>query len=291
MIDSPEALHVQLRDMLHLVAEVFESRSIGYFLCAGTALGACRGGDLVPWDFDVDLLVPIESYGAALEALRDELPSRYAVLDPWSDPSYEQLFGRVHLGSVHHKYVHIDLFPLGGTFAWRRAQHVQLRLSGWLRTAFYVRTRLVTTGGPSTRSRAVRLAARAVAHAVPRRWLLWSYGALCGLRSPAESSHLTNLAAGYLEREAMPRRLFDEAGRITIAEHEYRSPSPLEEYLERLYDDYSTPPEPEERSRLFAFFDSWYLPVLRDVPLDVGPRRTVGRPESGFPGPVVADLD
>jgi hypothetical protein len=22
---------------------------------------------------------------------------------------------------------------------------------------------------------------------------------------------------------------------------------------------------------LFAFFDSWYLPVLRDVPLDVGP--------------------
>jgi lipopolysaccharide cholinephosphotransferase len=271
MIDSPEALHAQLRDMLRLVADAFERRSIGYFLCAGTALGACRGGDLIPWDFDVDLLVPLESYGAALEALRNELPSRYAVLDPWSDPTYEQLFGRVHLASVHHKYIHIDLFPLGGTFASRRAQRVQLLLSGWLRTTFYVRTRLVTTGGPPSRSQAVRLAARAVARVVPRRWLLWSYGVLCGLRSQEESSHLTNLAAGYLEREAMPRRLFDDVGRISIAEHEYRSPSPLEEYLERLYDDYATPPEPEERSRLFAFFDSWYLPVLRDVPLDVGP--------------------
>jgi lipopolysaccharide cholinephosphotransferase len=269
MIDSPEALHAQLRDMLHLVAGIFEKRSIGYFLCAGTALGACRDGDLIPWDFDVDLLVPLESYGAALDALRDELPERYGVLDPWTDPTYEQLFGRVHLASVHHKYVHIDLFPLGGTFASRRAQHVQLRLSGWLRTAFYVRMRLVTTGGPSTRSRAVRLAARAAARVVPRRWILWSFDAVCRLRSPEGSSHMTNLAAGYLEREAMPRRMFEQVDRIGVADHEYRAPSPLEEYLERIYGDYATPPVEAERSRLFAFFDSWYLPALRDVSLEV----------------------
>jgi lipopolysaccharide cholinephosphotransferase len=269
MIGSPEALHTQLRDMLRVVADIFERRSIGYFLCAGTALGACRGGDLIPWDFDVDLLVPLASYGAALDVLRDELPARYQVVDPWTDPAYEQLFGRVHLAGVHHKYVHIDLFPLGGTFASRRAQHVQLRLSGWLRTAFYVRTRLVTTGGPSTRSRVVRLAARAAAQAVPRRWLLWSFGALCALKDQEGSSHVTNLAAGYLEREAMPRRLFERADRISIADREYRAPSPLEEYLERIYGDYAMPPEPAERSRLYAFFDSWYLPVLGDVPLDV----------------------
>ena len=209
------------------------------------ALGACRGGDLIPWDFDVDLLVPLESYGAALDALRNELPSRYAVLDPWSDPTYEQLFGRVHLASVHHKYVHIDLFPLGGTFASRHAQHAQLRLSGWLRTAFYVRTRLVTTGGPSTRSRAVRLAARAVAHVVPRRWLLWSYGALCGLRSQQEW------------RSGRPRRAAVRPGRRRPGARGCRRGA--------------RPPEPEERSRLLAFFDSWYLPVLRDVPLDVAP--------------------
>lgn len=269
MIDNPEAMHTQLRDMLSQVAGVFERRSIGYFLCAGTALGACRGGDLIPWDFDVDLLVPLESYGAALDALREELPPRYHVLDPWTDPTYEQLFGRVHLAGVHHKYVHVDLFPLGGTYASRRAQHAQLRLSGWLRTAFYVRTRLVTTGGPSTRPRSVRLAGRAAARAVSRRWLLWAFGALCGLRKQEGSSHLTNLAAGYLEAEAMPRRLFDRAGRVMVAGREYPVPSPLEEYLERIYGDFATPPEPEERARLFTFFDSWYLPVLRDVALQV----------------------
>jgi lipopolysaccharide cholinephosphotransferase len=268
MIDSPEALHAQLRDMLHLVADIFERRSIGYFLCAGAALGACRGGDLIPWDFDVDLLVSLDSYGAALDALREELPTRYSVKDPWTDPTYEQLFGRVHLASTHHKYVHIDLFPLGGTFASRRAQHVHLRLSGWLRTTFYVHTRLLTTPAPSS-SRVVRLLARAGARAVPRRWLLWAFGTLCGLRSQQGSSHLTNLAAGYLEAEAMPRRLFERADRITVADHEYHAPSPLEEYLERIYGDYATPPEPAERARLFEFFDSWYLPVLRVVPLEV----------------------
>jgi phosphorylcholine metabolism protein LicD len=192
------------------------------------------------------------------------------VKDPRTDTDYEQLFGRVHLGSVHHKYVHIDLFPLGGTFSSRRAQHVQLRLSALLRTAFYVRTRLATTGGPSSRPSAMRLALRTAARAVPRRWLLWGFDAVCGLRSQETSSYLTNLAAGYLEREAMPRRLFDQDTVVRVAGREYPAPSPLGEYLQRIYGDYATPPDRDERARLFEFFDSWYLPVLQKVPLQLG---------------------
>src|SRR4051794_24102390 len=113
-IDSPTALHRQLRDMLEVVAEILEAASVPYFLCAGTALGGMRGGDLIPWDFDVDLLVPIQSYDRALVALRQALPSRYALTDHRADPAYERLFSRVHLSAVHHKYAHVDLFPLGG---------------------------------------------------------------------------------------------------------------------------------------------------------------------------------
>ena len=269
-ITSPEILHVQLRDMLSVVAGIFERREVEYFLCAGTALGAVRGGDLIPWDFDVDLLVPLTAYPAALGALRECLPPRYAVKDPAVDSTYDHLFCRVHLASTHHKYVHVDLFPLGGTFAWKPAQRAQLRVSRRLRRLFYARTRLVSSSGSPDVPRVVLATLRLAARALPRRSLLWAFRGVCTLRGP-RSPHLTNIAAGYLEREAMPRRLFERPVRVSISDRSYPCPSPPEEYLERLYGDYATPPPAHEQKRLLAFFDSWYLPTLCKVSLDLGP--------------------
>jgi lipopolysaccharide cholinephosphotransferase len=269
-ITSPEILHVQLRDMLSVVAEILEQRGVEYFLCAGTALGAVRDGDLIPWDFDVDLLVPLPAYEEALRALRADLPARYAVKDPYADASYDHLFGRVHLASTHPKYAHVDLFPLGGTFAGSRAQRAQLRVSRRLRRVFYTRTRLVTSTGSFGRPRLLTGVLRLAARAVPRHLILRLFRTVCTLKG-WQSSHLTNLAAGYLEREAMPRRLFEQQSRVSIAGRSYPCPSPPEEYLERLYGDFATPPTDEERSRLLAFFDSWYLPTLSEVSLDLGP--------------------
>jgi lipopolysaccharide cholinephosphotransferase len=268
-ITSPEILHVQLRDMLAVVAEILEHRGVEYLLCAGTALGAVRDGDLIPWDFDVDLLVPLPAYPAALRALRECLPPRYAVKDPYDDVTYDHPFGRVHLASADHKYVHVDLFPLGGTFAGKRAQRAQLRLSRGLRRVFYARTRLVTSRGKVRGPRVLTTGLRLAARTVPRRLLLRLFRIVCTLKD-SQSSHLTNLAAGYLEREAMPRRLFEAPSRVSIAGRSYPCPSPPEEYLERLYGDFATPPTDEERARLLAFFDSWYLPTLREVSLDLG---------------------
>ena len=268
-IDSPTALHRQLRDMLGVVGDILDSASVPYFLCAGTALGGRRGGDLIPWDFDVDLLVPIQSYDRALLALRRALPSRYAVTDHRTDPEYERLFSRVHLSAVHHKYAHVDLFPLGGTFDSRRGQHAHLVVSKWLCKAFYRRTRALTPGGLDKQGRLTRLVAPILARAVPRSVLLWAFDRLCHLRDPATAAYLTNLTAGYLEREAVPRRMFDDPTSVAIAGRSYPCPSPLDEYLRSLYGAFEEEPTPDEQRRLMDFFDEWYLPALRAVPVDV----------------------
>jgi lipopolysaccharide cholinephosphotransferase len=269
-IDSPAALHRQLRDMLAVVADILEAASVRYFVCAGTALGARRGGDLIPWDFDVDLLVPIQDYDQALVALRRELPPRYALADPRSDRRYEHLFGRVHLSAIHHKFVHVDLFPLGGTFDSRRAQHTHLVVSKWLRKAFYRRTRALTPRGLAKQSRLVRLAAPILARGLPRSLLIWAFDRVCHLRNPLTAAYLTNLTAGYLEREAVPRTMFDEPTEVSVAGRSYPCPSPPDEYLRSLYGAFEEEPSSEEQRRQLAFFDEWFLPSLRSVPLDVG---------------------
>jgi lipopolysaccharide cholinephosphotransferase len=268
-IDSPETLQVQLRDMLSVVSEILEWHSVRYYLGCGTALGAVRQADLIPWDFDVDLLVDLEDYREAVAALRASLPPRYAVKDPSVDTTYEHLFSRVHLASVHHKYAHIDLFPLGGTFAHPRAQRAQLRVSRLLRRVFFARTRLADSTSTVGRSWMGTTALRTTARLVPRGAVLWLFDRVCGLRPPS-ASHLTNLTAGYLEREAMPRTFFDQTETAVLGDGHYPVPSPSQEYLERLYGDFTTLPPEQERARLFAFFDSWYRPALHGVPLELG---------------------
>ena len=114
-IDSVDALQCQLWDMLVCVATVLEGAHVDYRLAYGTALGAVRHLDFIPWDFDVDITVRIDQYDVACRALSRGLPARYRLKTPRGDHEYEQLFARVHLANVHHKYAHVDIYPLVGT--------------------------------------------------------------------------------------------------------------------------------------------------------------------------------
>eukprot|EP01048_Picozoa_sp_COSAG05_P009881 COSAG05_NODE_838_length_7045_cov_19.123956_1_plen_445_part_00 len=53
-----------IKALLASVADVLEAQGLSYFLFGGTLLGAYRHGDIIPWDDDADILVPIEHRNA-----------------------------------------------------------------------------------------------------------------------------------------------------------------------------------------------------------------------------------
>ena len=72
----PEMLgYLQKRtlEMLREVAAILDRNSIRYMACGGTLLGAVTTGKFIPWDDDVDLCVPEEDYGRAVDCLIREL--------------------------------------------------------------------------------------------------------------------------------------------------------------------------------------------------------------------------
>lgn len=57
-----ESVHAELYEVLGDVVRVLEANSLPYSVMCGTLLGAVRHQGFIPWDDDVDLVLPRESY-------------------------------------------------------------------------------------------------------------------------------------------------------------------------------------------------------------------------------------
>lgn len=281
-IDDISRAHMQLDDMLGVVAGILSSEGVPFFLAAGTALGAAREGGVIPWDFDGDLLVPVTAYRQAEEALARRLPPRYAVSTPRLNTEYEVLFARVHLREVHDKYLHLDLFPLVGTSGSPLVQHVHLRFCQGLRMAFKVSRRARRGAWRGGRpSRLFQVFGTVTQVVLPDRLLIATFWRLGTMFPFDRASTMTNLAAGYLTRECMPRSHFATPQYVMLSGRPFPAPNPVSSYLTRLYGDYMRKPSAERQARELQIFEQFYLPGLRDVVLDVSD----GETESPIPKP------
>ena len=108
--------------ILQEVDRVCKNNGIGYFLCAGTLLGALRYRGFIPWDDDIDLGMLREDYERFLECAPRELGDRFFLQNRRTDKDVEYLFSKVRLKDTEYvtdwtrfrnqdKGISIDIFP------------------------------------------------------------------------------------------------------------------------------------------------------------------------------------
>ncbi|MCH5157837.1 MAG: LicD family protein [Clostridiales bacterium] len=143
---SPQQIKQQLLQILVWFRDYCNQKGYRYFITGGTLLGAVRHGGFIPWDDDIDVLMPADDY---YKFIHDDFTVlKYKLisfdLDGKSTTAITKLYdpGTILHASRHTKYpigLHIDVFPLyplGATkkeaYALQKKVRLPIKYRSWL---------------------------------------------------------------------------------------------------------------------------------------------------------------
>ena len=110
-------------DLYMVLSEICEKHGLKYFLMYGGLLGAIRHDGFIPWDDDIDVVMPRKDYNKLIEIAPKELAEPYALQSPYTYPNcyYSYITLRNSMGTFtakifkhldYNKGIPIDIFPL-----------------------------------------------------------------------------------------------------------------------------------------------------------------------------------
>ena len=273
-----EALKSCLLNMAADVVSVCERNGIRISLAGGSALGAVRHHGFIPWDDDLDLMMPRSDYPKFCEVFQRELGKQYELVAPNMGEKYKNRFPKVFKrGTVFRTIafmdsdlpneIFLDIFLLENA---PRPGIVRFFKGLWCNALMYASSRaeMYRCDNPVLRSHmsATEETKRSYARTVLvgklfsviplRTWFDWVDRAV---QHKAVTGYL-GLPTGrkHYFGEIFPESVFLPFAKGKFEGLELPLPADCDAYLRNLYGDYMQIPPPEKRERRRSF-------ILKDV--------------------------
>lgn len=251
---NDQQIKEELSSMLKTFADYCEENNLSYFLDSGTLLGAVRHKGFIPWDDDIDIVMPREDYErlGRLSQTNPIDPDYFvAGIDLKNCPyPFIKVFNRKirisnSMNSLH-PYLWLDVFPLDG-FHEMREQEMKKSISFFRRNALLLEKACCRFGSGRTLPHKI---ANLPLIAFARIRGAYYWGAKIDAYSKQykidQCEYLAELAwggiAAYMERDA-----FLKPALVEFEGNVYKAPGSYDAYLRRAYGDYMQLPPVDQR--------------------------------------------
>ncbi len=118
-----EQLHKTEVEILDEIVRICQKHDLKYYLIGGTLLGAVRHKGFIPWDDDLDIVMPRADYDKFRQLCKSELDEKYYLHDINCDNKYWLIFAKVRKKNTIFdeknvstidapKGIYVDIFPL-----------------------------------------------------------------------------------------------------------------------------------------------------------------------------------
>lgn len=229
-----------------------EDNQISWCLCNGTLLGAVKYGGFIPWDDDIDVLVPRGDYHRLVKLWRDSDQAR--LLCPEREGRYRFPFAKLcdmttvkeeeNLDNGVEMGVCIDIFPLD---AWGPDPEKQAdRMGRYIRWLNFWKCRRAMSWNPVKRwVKNQLLIFKAPACGALVRAMMKLARQNYGEASPEKLGCVVWCVYG--RREILPVEVFARFVPVVFEGETYPAPAGYDVYLRSLYGDYEQDPPPERQ--------------------------------------------
>ena len=111
------------QEILDVIHQVCTEHGLRYSLAYGTLIGAVRHKGFIPWDDDIDIMMPREDYEKLLAVWNQSAPKGYILQNTRTDPDFTQNFTKIRKDHTtflqgeeertkqYHKGIFVDIFP------------------------------------------------------------------------------------------------------------------------------------------------------------------------------------
>ncbi len=255
MFDSVQMQQVwqveqEILDVFHSICVQY---NLKYSLAYGTLIGAVRHKGFIPWDDDIDVMMPREDYEKLLALWPEVAPAGYLLQNHETNPDYMQSFSKIlkdHTTYLqeewaqsknYHKGFFIDIFP-GDRVAPTPFQK-KLQFGATALALLYTRNHI-------SNSRGLRSMGERVLLCLPRRLRSWALNRAESYVQKWNGNANTQYIFPCTIRACKQYHsaaLFDALIPMVFNEKEYCATQAYDLYLRTQYGDYMQLPPEEDR--------------------------------------------
>lgn len=263
-LTKAELRNIQI-DILIRVAKYCDEQKLRYYLAYGTLLGAVRHKGYIPWDDDIDILMPRPDYDIFINEFNND-NSEYKVYTFMNEPNYPWPYAKVSyektiyiekLAVYFDKIgVNIDVFPMDGLPSTHPKRKKIVDLLMIRRKLLNIKHISLSSQRPLYKN-AILMFGKILVSGLNYKTLIKLIDQKAKSFEYDEGEYVGCLVWNYGHKEIMSRRVFSNKCKLEFEGKEFYAPKMYDEFLINIYGDYMKLPSKEKRITHHDFNAYW----------------------------------
>ena len=242
-----DEIHEIINEILLYFKNFCDKNNIAFFLSNGTLLGAVKYRGIIPWDDDIDVLVPREDYDRIIRIFQDT--EKYRLFSPERTPEFLFPYAKLcdmttrkeetNINNGVELGLDIDIFPLDnfpGDYSAAKAQvdkinNIQKKLNF---------AKLKYNPGKNLFRTVIKTVCIFFHHCVGAKFYVRKITDIISENKNVQQPEYSGCAIWpvYGKKEIIPAEVFEKTVEVEFEGEKYPAPSGYDRYLRSLYGDY-----------------------------------------------------